>query len=58
MKDYIGMIGFILCVTLVLMFAGFVSMQIQAETPIDNPPKNPPPPEDQCWYVEECPTLI
>ena len=52
------MIGFILCVTLVLMFAGFVSMQIQAETPIDNPPKNPPPPEDQCWYVEECPTLI
>ena len=52
MKNYLGMIAFILCMSLVLIFAMLVSTKLQGETPIPDP-NNPTPPEnDPCWYVE------
>ena len=55
MKDYIGMISFILCLSLVMIMAMVVSQKVQSETPIDITPKNPPPVEELCWYAEKCP---
>ena len=52
MKNYLGMIAFILCMSLVLIFAMLVSTKLQGETPIPDP-NNPTPPENNpCWYVE------
>ena len=52
MKETLEILGFILCVTMVFILAMFVSMKLQAETPIPDP-HNPTPPENNpCWYVE------
>ena len=57
MKETLEILGFILCVTLLSILVMFISIKLQAETPLPEDPRLPPAVKDQCWYAE-CPNQI
>ena len=53
MKETLEILGFIISVSLLFILAGFISMNLSAETPIPDIDKPTPPEKDICWYVND-----